>query len=358
MTRQKGSIRWAAWLVATASMFASASSPSVLAAAREGCVTPAGTSAIEFQSAGNTLRGFIDLPTGLGKHPAIMIVLGGAPTNVTVDDYLDEMRGAFRAAGIATVVWDKAGNGCSDGRYSSALPIQERATETLAALAMLKQRSDIDSQRIGAWALSQGGWVAPMSAVRSKDIAFLIVVSGPGRDALSQGTYPSVGLLRAAGASAAEAEGAYATLRRTLAVVRAGGTLEEALATAASLRKYPALREMYQMDDAGAKQLQSLLAAPEWSLTAEEFLQQVEQPTLAIFGKRDVVVDWRESVDVYRRAFQRSGNRDLTIETFEDADHEMYPSRALPGHSSKFVPGYIETMIRWLQGQGFAAQAR
>src|SRR5690349_11413544 len=93
------------------------------AAAREPCIPPAGASAIEFQSGGNTLRGFIDLPAQGAKHPAILIVLGGGNSDVTVDSYLTEIRAAFKKAGIATLIWDKAGNGCSSGRYASAFPI-------------------------------------------------------------------------------------------------------------------------------------------------------------------------------------------------------------------------------------------
>jgi len=124
--------------------------------ARAACVPPENTNLVEFQSGDNTLRGFIELPKGHGKHPAIMMVHWGNPTDVTVDSYYDEMRGAFRAAGIATVIWDKAGNGCSSGEYASRLPIQERASEAIDAVAMLKKRDDIDPHRIGLWALSQG----------------------------------------------------------------------------------------------------------------------------------------------------------------------------------------------------------
>lgn len=321
------------------------------AAAREPCIPPAGTSSIEFRSAGNTLRGFIDLPAWRAKHPAILMVLGGGDSDVTVDDYLVEVRKAFRQAGIATLLWDKAGNGCSSGKYSSALPIQERATETLAALDMLKQRDDIDARRIGVWGFSQGGWVAPMAAVRSKDIAYLILVNGAGKDALSQGAYLSVGLLRAAGVNEAEATQAYATLRRSLAVLRAGGTAEDSLAVAKDLQKYPALRPTFRLDEAGAGELQSLLARPEWSYTAEEFLQQVNLPTLAIFGKRDTIVDGSESADVYRRAFERAGNRDLTIEFFDDADHYMFQPEQQG--QKRFARGYIHTMIEWLEDRRF-----
>lgn len=103
--------------------------------ARKPCVAPDGATLIEFRSDANVLRGFIDLPRRTGKHPAIMIVHGGADTDVTaVSPYWDELRRAFTRAGIATVMWDKAGQGCSSGKYVSRLPIRERAMEVLAAL--------------------------------------------------------------------------------------------------------------------------------------------------------------------------------------------------------------------------------
>src|SRR5688572_27302902 len=97
-------VRWAASTFAIVAVFGSAS-----VSAGERCAAPAGTSAIEFRSGGDTLRGFIDLPAAAGKHPVMMIVHGGAPTDVTVDTYFDDLRRAFRAAGIATLLWDKAG---------------------------------------------------------------------------------------------------------------------------------------------------------------------------------------------------------------------------------------------------------
>lgn len=326
---------------------------------RTPCAAPAGTIPVEFRSGDNVLRGFIDLPAGAGRHPAIMIIHGGADTDVTADvEYWKQLRTAFRRAGIATLVWDKAGNGCSSGGYpNKLLPIQDRATEALAALEILKRRDDIDSARIGLWALSQGGWVAPMVAVRSASIAYLIVVSGPGHDALSLGLYPAVHVLREAGVSAAEADGAYATLRKSLAVLRAGGTVQESAAVVAPLRKYPALQKAYGLDVATVESLRELLAHPEWSIEAGVFLEQLSQPTLAIFGERDAVVDWRDSITVYRSSFARSGNRDLTIKTFPDADHEMVPPAARRSAGEMFVAGYLETMIEWLAARHFTGQS-
>lgn len=327
------------------------------AATHSPCIAPAGATPVEFRSGQNVLRGFLDLPPGAGKHPAILIIHGGADSDVTADvPYWKELRKAFERAGIATLLWDKAGNGCSSGRYAGGpLPIQERATEALAALELLQQRPDIDATRIGLWALSQGGWVGPMAAVRSRGIAYLIIVSGPGRDALSLGLYPAVQLLREQGVSDAEADDAYATLRRGLTVLRAGATAQETLDVVAPLRRYPVLRKAYQLDLAGIESMRTFLAQPQWSMSAEVFLEQLDQPTLALFGERDAVVDWRESIEVYRSSFARSGNRDLTIRTFKDADHEMV-SLAKPQHADAgfaYADGYIATMIDWLDARHF-----
>jgi hypothetical protein len=109
------------------------------------------------------------------------------------------------------------------------------------------------------------------------------------------------------------------------------------------------------LDLTGARELQSLLAQPEWSYTAEEFLEQTSQPTLAIFGKRDAIVDGSESVDVYRRAFAKSGNRNLTIKLFEDADHFMFQPEQQG--QTRFVSGYIDAMVQWLEQRKFTADS-
>jgi dienelactone hydrolase len=48
------------------------------------------------------------------------------------------------------------------------------------AFEYLKNRSDIDGGRIGLLGVSQAGWIMPLAAVRAKDLAFLISVSGAG----------------------------------------------------------------------------------------------------------------------------------------------------------------------------------
>jgi uncharacterized protein len=249
---------------------------------------------------------------------------------------------------------DEAGNGCSEGKYSHALPLRERATEALAAVQMLRDREDIDPKRIGLWGASQGAWVAPMAAVRSRDIAFLITVSAPGRDAISQMIFAAISSLRESGVGAAEADRAHTTLQRAFVIARAGGTPEEFLAAVEPLQKYSLLRERSMLDVTSRGYMSAVQYVPEWSISADIVLTAVRQPTLAIFGDRDPLIDTPQSIAVYRNSFARSGNHDLTVRTLRNAAHEMIATSGNNHAGSMLATGYIGTMIAWLKARNFA----
>jgi dienelactone hydrolase len=74
---------------------------------------------------------------------------------------------------------DKRGVGGSTGDWNMA-SFDDLAGDVVAAVEYVKTRSDIDPKRIGLLGVSQAGWIMPLAAVRSKDIAFLISISGAG----------------------------------------------------------------------------------------------------------------------------------------------------------------------------------
>lgn len=341
-----------------AAMLALAASPASPVRAQEACALPAGTMPFAFESGGNRLRGFVDLPDGAGRHPAIVFVHGAGPTDVSGRDpgfngSYDRLRAVFRRAGIATVAWAKAGDGCSEGGYAADAVVVDRTSETVAAVAALRQREDIDPARIGLWGISQGGRIAPMAAVRDPGIAFLIVVSGSGQESGAEAAYQVSHLLRRQGVDAAEAERAGAALRRAIAIAGAGGSREEFLAAVAPLQKYPLYAGMGIGDAAGINWL-----APDHVLRVDTYLAQLRQPTLAIFGDRDTMVDWRAGADAFREAFARSGNPGLTLRIFEGADHGLFPAIDRPRDREErgrtaYVDGYPELMAGWLEEHGF-----
>ena len=121
---------------------------------------------------------------GATARPVSAIVLAHGSGLVTRDQvaWLAER---FLSMGLAVLTYDKRGVGRSTGTYVNVGTARSReifpvlADDALAGLAVLKTRKDIDPRRIGLGGMSQAGWLVPLAASRSRDVAFLVILSGP-----------------------------------------------------------------------------------------------------------------------------------------------------------------------------------
>jgi dienelactone hydrolase len=130
---------------------------------------------------GITLTGLLTLPATDGPHPAMVVLHGSEPG--TRDDFGRHIMSAYLASqGFAVLTYDKRGVGDSGGTY------QERASESnlnllaqdaLAGVNYLKGRAEVDSSHIGLIGYSQAGWIIPIVAGQSEDVAFFVILSGP-----------------------------------------------------------------------------------------------------------------------------------------------------------------------------------
>jgi len=130
--------------------------------------------AVRFVSGKNSLSATLVLPGGSGRGPAVVLFHGSGPQRR--DLFTARW---FAAQGVAALAYDKRGVGESEGDFK-AVPFMELCDDGLAAIEYLKSRKEIDAKRIGVWGLSQGGWLGPLAASRSNEVAFVIAVSGPG----------------------------------------------------------------------------------------------------------------------------------------------------------------------------------
>jgi len=87
-------------------------------------------------------------------------------------------------------------------------------------------------------------------------------------------------------------------------------------------------------------------------------------PTLAIFRNHDLNVDTQESIHVYKDIFEKSGNKDLTIKRFPDAQQSLLKQEhfkeIVPGigfiiklellGEDAFAEGYLEYVADWVKG--------
>lgn len=130
---------------------------------------------------GDTLAGTLTLPLQQGKFPAVILVSGSGPQDrneellghkpfLVLADYLTRK-------GIAVLRYDDRGIGESTGDFKSATS-EDFAGDALSAVKFLKSRNDIS--KIGIAGHSEGGLIAPMAAVKSDDVDFIVLLAGPG----------------------------------------------------------------------------------------------------------------------------------------------------------------------------------
>ncbi len=306
---------------------------------------------VSFQNGDVKLAGSLFLPLKKGPHPAVVFFHGSGPQ--TRESYLRYFAVLFAQQGIATLIFDKRGTGASTGEvwYKTGDRFDTLVADALSGVQYLLSRPDITPGKIGLWGFSQGGWLAPLAASRSKDIAFLIVVSGGGVTPAEQEVYDDEIKLRDRGYPPEEVAEAVALLRLADDVIRGRESWEKfaAARSQAQKKEWFALLDRYPVklpkeDDtwqgggAGLDDDPRLL----WEKTAI--------PVLAIFGEMDKLTPSEESARRIGSALQKAGNRDYTLKTFPMGDHALLvPS----GKDAKWdwdrpAPGWLDSMVNWL----------
>lgn len=252
---------------------------------------------------GGRLDGVLTTPKGgSGRHGLVVFVHGDGPANASRDDAYLPIWEAFAHAGYATLSWNKAGVGGAPGNWLDQ-SLADRGAEVAAALDWARTRPEIDTGRMGAWGVSQGGWVLPPLAARRPDLRFLVLV-GAAINWLRQGEYNLRSDLR--DASDEEKQRAFARRAANVALLERGATYQEYLA--AKVDEKPMTEDRYGF------------VLRNFRADATPDLGRIAVPTLLLLGTADRNVDTAETARVYA-ARMRPGL--LTEHTFPGATHSL-----------------------------------
>lgn len=130
-----------------------------------------------------TLAGTLTLPQDVQNPPVAILVSGSGPQNrdeellghkpfLVLADHLTRQ-------GIAVLRFDDRGVGDSEGEFSGATSA-DFVSDALAAVQFLSQCEDVDPQHIGIIGHSEGGVIAPMAAIQSDQVDFIVMLAGTG----------------------------------------------------------------------------------------------------------------------------------------------------------------------------------
>jgi len=295
--------------------------------------TPYVQEEVHFRNGDVALAGTLLIPPTIGRHPAVVLIHGSStPSRNDFRFYAD----LFARRGVAALIYDKRNVG-GDLGGASRVDLRDLAADALAAVESLKARDDIDPQQIGLWGHSQGGWVAPIAAAQSKDVAFVISFSGPGVTYSELSKYADATRLRAHGFTDASIREATEALGRVDDYVRLGGD-ERALQAFLdeAWRKPWASQTTLPRGVPSVEEIHTWLRWRDLDLDPAGYWEQIKVPVLVMFGELDDVVPVQASADRIGAATMHGGNGDVTIKVFPGANHTIQPA-----------PDFLDLMVEW-----------
>lgn len=273
-----------------------------------------------------SLAGTLTIPQGPGPFPAALLIAGSGPYDR--DENLVGHRPFLVLAdhltrnGIAVLRVDKRGIGKSTGKFDQATT-DDFASDTRAALTFLKSRKEIDSKKIGLIGHSEGGLIAPLVATRSNDVAWIVLLAGPGLKGEDVLLLQSALILRTAGVNEGEISRTLAFHKQSYALVR-----QEKDPSALEAK----LNDLVQSTSAGAAmppgalQAQIRLLVSPWFRSFLDYdpvpaLQKTACPVLALNGERDLQVPPKENLSKIKQALAEGGNQDFQVSELPGLNH-------------------------------------
>lgn len=269
-----------------------------------------------------TLSGTFTFPISKGPFPAVILIAGAGQSDRDaailghkpfwiLADYLTRQ-------GISVLRFDKRGCGKSSGNFNEATTA-DFADDVLAGIEYLKSRKEINPKQIGLIGHSEGGIIAPMVAVKSQDVAFIVLMAacGVNGEEVMHGWSESVEKAKGASIEAIEKDRNY---KKTLfAVIKQ----EQDSCIAAKQ-----LREIILNYTTSEQKKQELTSAESAAIDAEVnylntawfryflsydpviALKQVRIPVLALNGEMDQQIFSKQNLPIITNALSEGKNKD------------------------------------------------
>lgn len=288
----------------------------------------------ENKEAGITLAGTLTLPSGDAPFPVVLLITGSGPQdrNETIYNHRPFMVLAdyLTRQGVAVLRVDDRGVGKSTGDFSQATSV-DFASDVLAGIEYLKARKEINPKQIGLIGHSEGGLIAPMVAVKSPYVAFIVLMAGTGLTGEEILYLQGALISRAMGVSEEDITKNRQFNEKIFSVIKE----EKDKKNAEERLRQMFMEDWEKMSDEKKEQigdpevflkaqLQSLLSP--WlkfflTYDPKPTLSKVKCPVLAINGEKDLQVPPKENLSAIEEALVAGGNKNFIVKELPGLNH-------------------------------------
>ena len=299
------------------------------------------------------LAGTLTRPPGTGPFPAVILITGSGAQNRDEEIFGHKpflvLADHLTRNGLAVLRYDDRGTGKSKGEFAAATS-EDFAGDAWAAWQTLSARPDIDPKRIGLLGHSEGGLIAPMLAAAHPEVAFVVMLAGPG------------------------VTGEQVLLAQAAAIGKASGAPDSAITANADVQKqvFAILREetsaariverLSAIPVPGSKEASAALVKQSSSPWIRYFvlydpapaLAKVRCPVLAVGGELDVQVLPDQNLPAIEAALKQGGNKDITVQRLPGLNHLLQTAKSgLPAEYAQIeetiAPTALETVTAWMR---------
>ncbi len=278
-----------------------------------------------------TLAGTLTLPSSGKPSPAVLLIAGSGPNdrNETVFGHKPFLVLAdhLTKQGFAVLRVDKRGVGQSTGNYDVSTS-EDFAADVLTGVEYLKTRKEVDAEQIGLIGHSEGGLIAPVIAVKSNDVAFIVLMAGAGVTGEATLYAQEALISRAMGVTEEQISHQLDLQKQVLSVIKNESDLEKAekLLREIVAKQLANLPKEEQQTSADAMEAQIKRCNSKWFryfLTYDPItsLKHLKIPVLVINGELDSQVPPKQNLPVIAKILEEAGNRNYRIIEFPKLNH-------------------------------------
>jgi uncharacterized protein len=314
-------------------------------------------------TAGVTLAGTLTLPRSERPSPAVLLIAGSGPNDrdetvfghkpfLVLADHLTKQ-------GFAVLRVDKRGVGQSTGNYDGSTS-EDFAADALAGVEYLKTRKEVNAEQIGLIGHSEGGLIAPMIAIKSNDVAFIVLMATPSVTGEAIVYAQEALISRAMGVSEEQISYQLDLQKQVLSVIINEPDLEKAEKLLGEIvaKQLANLPKEEQQTSADTMEAQIKRCNSKWfrfflTYDPTTSLKYLKIPILVIHGELDFQAPPKQNLPVIAKILEKAGNRNYRIIEFPKLNHffQTCESGSILEYGKieeTIAPVVLDTLSAWL----------
>ncbi len=263
------------------------------------------TEVVQVALDGATVQARLSLPVGIEDPVPGVVFVHGAGTGRFTQAFVAQAH-ALAASGVAALVPDKR----LDTYTTRHRDYVAMAADYARSVEVLRDRPEVDPDRVGVYAESEGGWIAPVMAADDPRLAFVTLVSAPVVPPRQQAAFATDAYLR----NTQVPHGVFRAIPRAVGMSMPGGGFEYV------------------------------------DFDVRPYQQRMHQPVLVVYGTGDASMPIVQGALEIRSDVAAAGNAAVTVRYYDGANHGIRVH-------GEVVPAFLEDLAGWVLGLPATAEA-